>query len=112
MLYEMNHCAYSETYGRTVGDKIRLVHTKLFIEVGQDFTTYGDEVKFGRGKVIRDRMGQSRISNADGVVDLVITNGLILDWWGVVKADVSITNGKIHKVGKAGSPYIQDNYSI
>lgn len=104
--------AYAETFGPTVGDKIRLADTELFIEVEQDFTTYGDEVKFGGGKVIRDGMGQSPISNADGSVDLVITNALILDWWGVVKADIGIKEGKIFKIGKAGNPYIQDNVDI
>jgi urease subunit alpha len=112
MPYRMNRGAYAETYGPTVGDKVRLADTELFIEVEQDFTTYGDEVKFGGGKVIRDGMGQSPISNADGAVDLVITNALILDWWGIVKADVGIKDGKIFKIGKAGNPYIQDNVDI
>ncbi|AFZ60877.1 urease subunit alpha [Anabaena cylindrica FACHB-243] len=112
MTYKMNRQAYAETYGPTVGDKIRLADTELFIEVEQDFTTYGDEVKFGGGKVIRDGMGQSPISNHDGAVDLVITNALILDWWGIVKADIGIKDGKIHKIGKAGNPYIQDNIDI
>jgi urease subunit alpha len=108
----MNRRAYAETFGPTVGDRIRLADTELFIEVEQDFTTYGDEVKFGGGKVIRDGMGQSPISNADGAVDMVITNALILDWWGIVKADIGIKNGKIFKIGKAGNPYIQDNIDI
>ncbi|NJM72884.1 MAG: urease subunit alpha [Scytonema sp. RU_4_4] len=108
----MDRRAYAETFGPTVGDRIRLADTELFIEVEQDFTTYGDEVKFGGGKVIRDGMGQSPISNADGAVDLVITNALILDWWGVVKADIGIKDGKIFKIGKAGNPYIQDNVDI
>ncbi|MBD2490888.1 urease subunit alpha [Aulosira sp. FACHB-615] len=112
MSYRMSRRAYAETYGPTVGDRIRLADTELFIEVEQDFTTYGDEVKFGGGKVIRDGMGQSPISNADGAVDLVITNALILDWWGVVKADIGIKEGKIFKIGKAGNPYIQDNVDI
>lgn len=112
MSYRMNRRAYAETFGPTVGDRVRLADTELFIEVERDFTTYGDEVKFGGGKVIRDGMGQSPISNADGAVDLVITNALILDWWGVVKADIGIKNGKIHKIGKAGNPYIQDNVDI
>ncbi|MFN9259320.1 urease subunit alpha, partial [Microcystis sp.] len=101
-----------ETYGPTVGDKVRLADTELFIEVEKDFTTYGDEVKFGGGKVIRDGMGQSPISREDGAVDLVITNALILDWWGIVKADVGIKDGKIYKIGKAGNPHIQDNVDI
>ncbi|OYD97220.1 urease subunit alpha [Nostoc sp. 'Peltigera membranacea cyanobiont' 213] len=108
----MDRRAYAETYGPTVGDRIRLADTELFIEVEEDFTTYGDEVKFGGGKVIRDGMGQSPISNADGAVDLVITNALILDWWGIVKADIGIKDGKIFKIGKAGNPYIQDNVDI
>ncbi|MEH2079645.1 MAG: urease subunit alpha [Nostoc sp.] len=108
----MDRRAYAETYGPTVGDRIRLADTELFIEVEQDFTIYGDEVKFGGGKVIRDGMGQSPISNADGAVDLVITNALILDWWGIVKADIGIKDGKIFKIGKAGNPYIQNNVDI
>ncbi len=112
MSYQMDRRAYAETYGPTVGDRVRLADTELIIEVEQDFTTYGDEVKFGGGKVIRDGMGQSPISNADGAVDLVITNALILDWWGIVKADVGIKDGRIVKIGKAGNPYIQDNVDI
>ncbi|MCC5608346.1 urease subunit alpha [Nostoc sp. CHAB 5834] len=112
MPYRMDRRAYAETYGPTVGDRIRLADTELFIEVEQDFTTYGDEVKFGGGKVIRDGMGQSPISNTDGAVDLVITNALILDWWGIVKADIGIKDGKIFKIGKAGNPYIQNNVDI
>lgn len=108
----MDRRAYAETYGPTVGDRLRLADTELIIEVEQDFTTYGDEVKFGGGKVIRDGMGQSPISNADGAVDLVITNALILDWWGIVKADVGIKDGRIAKIGKAGNPYIQDGVDI
>ncbi|MEZ2249208.1 urease subunit alpha [Microcoleus sp.] len=112
MSYRMDRRAYAETFGPTVGDRVRLADTELFIEVEQDFTTYGDEVKFGGGKVIRDGMGQSPISNADGAVDTVITNALILDWWGIVKADVGIKEGKIYKIGKAGNPYIQDRIDI
>ncbi|KOP25087.1 urease subunit alpha [Hapalosiphon sp. MRB220] len=112
MSYRMDRRAYAETYGPTVGDRIRLADTELFIEVEQDFTTYGDEVKFGGGKVIRDGMGQSPISNADGAVDMVITNAVILDWWGIVKADIGIKDGKIFKMGKAGNPYIQDDIDI
>ncbi|HEY9802501.1 MAG TPA: urease subunit alpha [Leptolyngbyaceae cyanobacterium] len=112
MSYRMSRRAYAETYGPTVGDRIRLADTELFIQVEQDLTTYGDEVKFGGGKVIRDGMGQSPIANADGAVDLVITNALILDWWGIVKADIGIKDGKIYKIGKAGNPYIQDNVDI
>jgi urease subunit alpha len=112
MSYRMDRRAYAETFGPTVGDRVRLADTELFIEVEQDYTTYGDEVKFGGGKVIRDGMGQSPISREDGAVDMVITNALILDWWGIVKADVGIKDGKIYKIGKAGNPYIQDNVNI
>lgn len=112
MAYRMDRRAYAETYGPTVGDRIRLADTELIIEVEQDHTTYGDEVKFGGGKVIRDGMGQSPITNADGAVDTVITNALILDWWGIVKADIGIKDGKIAAIGKAGNPYIQDKIDI
>jgi urease subunit alpha len=112
MTYRMNRRAYAETYGPTVGDRIRLADTELIIEVERDLTTYGEEVKFGGGKVIRDGMGQSPITNVDGAVDTVITNALILDWWGIIKADVGIKEGKIFKIGKAGNPYIQDGVDI
>ncbi|MEO1347304.1 MAG: urease subunit alpha [Cyanobacteria bacterium J06635_15] len=112
MSYRMDRRAYAETFGPTVGDRVRLADTELIIEVEQDYTVYGDEVKFGGGKVIRDGMGQSPISRADGAVDMVITNALILDWWGIVKADIGIKDGKIEKIGKAGNPYIQDNVDI
>ena len=108
---------YADTFGPTVGDRVRLADTELFLEVEQDLTTYGgtyygDEVKFGGGKVIRDGMGQSPISRADGAMDMVITNALILDWWGVVKADVGIKDGNIAKIGKAGNPYTQNGIDI
>jgi urease subunit alpha len=112
MSYRIDRRAYADTYGPTLGDKVRLADTELFIEVEQDLTTYGDEVKFGGGKVIRDGMGQSPLSRADGAVDLVITNALILDWWGIVKADVGIKDGLIAQIGKAGNPYIQDRVDI
>jgi urease subunit alpha len=112
MPYSMNRRAYADTYGPTVGDRIRLADTELIIEVEQDLTSYGEEVKFGGGKVIRDGMGQSPITNQNGAVDTVITNALILDWWGIVKADVGIVDGKIAKIGKAGNPYIQDGVNI
>jgi len=112
MSYRMDRRAYAETFGPTVGDRIRLADTELIIEVEQDYTTYGDEVKFGGGKVIRDGMGQSPISREEGAVDLVITNALILDYWGIIKADIGIKDGKIFKIGKAGNPYIQDNVNI
>ncbi|TAF49010.1 MAG: urease subunit alpha, partial [Oscillatoriales cyanobacterium] len=108
----MDRRAYAETYGPTVGDRVRLADTEIIIEVERDYTTYGDEVKFGGGKVIRDGMGQSPITNADGAVDVVITNALILDWWGIVKADIGIKSGKIFKIGKAGNPLVQDKIDI
>lgn len=112
MSYRMDRRAYAETFGPTVGDRVRLADTELFIEVEHDYTTYGDEVKFGGGKVIRDGMGQSPIPNAEGAVDLAITNALILDWWGIVKADIGVKDGRIAKIGKAGNPYIQDKVDI
>ncbi|WP_047473429.1 urease subunit alpha [Acinetobacter sp. ZOR0008] len=108
---KMSRCAYAEMFGPTVGDRVRLADTELFIEVEQDLTTYGEEVKFGGGKVIRDGMGQSQLL-ADDVADTVITNALIVDWWGIVKADVGIKNGRIWKIGKAGNPDIQPNITI
>ena len=112
MSYLMNRRAYAETYGPTVGDRVRLADTELIIEVERDYTTYGDEVKFGGGKVIRDGMGQSPRSRSKGAVDLVITNALILDWWGIVKADVGVKDGNICGIGKAGNPHIQDGVNI
>jgi urease subunit alpha len=112
MSYRMNRRAYADTYGPTVGDRVRLADTELIIEVERDLTSYGEEVKFGGGKVIRDGMGQSPITNQAGAVDTVITNALILDWWGIVKADVGIVDGQIAKIGKAGNPYIQDGVDI
>ncbi|WP_156355240.1 urease subunit alpha, partial [Pseudomonas endophytica] len=103
--------AYADMFGPTVGDKVRLADTELWIEVEQDFTTYGEEVKFGGGKVIRDGMGQSQLLAAD-VVDTLITNALIIDHWGIVKADVGLKNGRIHAIGKAGNPDIQPNVTI
>ena len=98
---------YADLFGPTVGDRVRLADTELLIEVERDFTVYGDEVKFGGGKVIRDGMGQSaRATAADGVLDLVITNALILDHWGIVKADIGVRGGRIVGVGKAGNPDI------
>ena len=103
--------AYADMFGPTVGDKVRLADTELWIEVEQDFTTYGEEVKFGGGKVIRDGMGQSQLL-ASEVVDTLITNALIVDHWGIVKADVGLKNGRIHAIGKAGNPDIQPNVTI
>lgn len=103
--------AYAEMYGPTTGDRVRLADTELLIEVEEDRTTYGDEVKFGGGKVIRDGMGQSQ-SMAKDCVDVVITNALILDYWGIIKADVGIKDGRIYAIGKAGNPDIQPNVDI
>lgn len=110
-MMKMSRRAYAEMFGPTVGDRVRLADTELFIEVEQDLTTYGEEVKFGGGKVIRDGMGQSQLL-ADDVADTVITNALIVDWWGIVKADVGLKNGRIWKIGKAGNPDIQPNITI
>jgi urease subunit alpha len=103
--------AYAQMYGPTVGDRVRLADSELFIEVEEDRTVYGDEVKFGGGKVIRDGMGQSQRPSSE-VVDVVITNALILDHWGVVKADVGIKNGRIAAIGKAGNPDVQPGVDI
>ncbi len=104
--------AYADMYGPTVGDRVRLADTALFAEVERDLTIYGEEVKFGGGKVIRDGMGQSQASQAEGAVDTVITNALVIDHWGIVKADVAILNGRIHHVGKAGNPDVQPGVDI
>ena len=103
--------AYSEMYGPTVGDKVRLGDTELLIEVEKDLTTYGEEVKFGGGKVIRDGMGQSQLTS-NAVVDLVITNALIIDHWGIIKADIGVKDGRIAGIGKAGNPDVQPNVDI
>jgi urease subunit alpha len=102
--------AYAAMFGPTTGDIVRLGDTELRIRVEKDFTTYGEEVKFGGGKVIRDGMGQSQVRNADGAVDTVITNALILDHWGIVKADIGIKAGRIVAIGKAGNPDIQAGF--
>ncbi|MFD1383093.1 urease subunit alpha [Rhodanobacter aciditrophus] len=107
----MDRHSYAQMFGPTTGDRVRLGDTDLWIQVEKDFTTYGDEVKFGGGKVIRDGMGQSQLTN-DVAVDLVITNALVLDHWGIVKGDVGVKNGRIFKVGKAGNPDVQDNVDI
>ena len=104
--------AYADMFGPTTGDRVRLADTDLVIEVERDFTTYGEEVKFGGGKVIRDGMGQSQATRADGAVDTVITNALILDHWGIVKADIGIKDGRIAGIGKAGNPDIQPGVTI
>src|SRR5438128_10418944 len=112
MPYVMSRAAYAQMFGPTVGDKVRLADTNLIIEVEKDLTTYGEEVKFGGGKVIRDGMGQSQRSRSEGAVDTVITNELILDYWGIVKADIAIKDGRIAAIGKAGNPDIQPNVTI
>ncbi len=104
--------AYAEMFGPTVGDRVRLADTELFVEVERDLTVYGEEVKFGGGKVIRDGMGQSQRTNAEGAVDTVITNALIIDHWGIVKADVGLVGGRVDKIGKAGNPDIQPGVDI
>ena len=104
--------AYADMFGPTTGDRMRLADTELFVEVERDFTLYGEEVKFGGGKVIRDGMGQSQITNAAGAADTVITNALIIDHWGIVKADVAIIGGRIAAIGKAGNPDIQPGVDI
>ena len=103
--------AYANMYGPTTGDRVRLGDTELWIEVEDDKTTYGEEVKFGGGKVIRDGMGQSQLTSAE-VVDTVITNALIVDHWGIIKADVGIKDGRIAGIGKAGNPDIQPGVDI
>ena len=112
MPYRISRRAYAETYGPTTGDRLRLADTELILEVEKDFTTYGDEVKFGGGKVIRDGMGQAQTPRSQGAVDTVITNALILDWWGIVKADIGLKDGRIVAIGKAGNPDIQDGVTI
>src|SRR5579864_8028234 len=102
---------YADLYGPTKGDRVRLADTELIIEVERDFTVYGDEITFGGGKVIRDGMGQSSSAvreSEHGALDLVITNALIVDHWGIVKADIGIKDGRIVKVGKAGNPDVMD----
>ncbi len=109
MSLKMSRKQYVDMFGPTKGDRIRLADTDLFIEIERDFTSYGDEVKFGGGKVIRDGMGQSsRATRRKGVLDLVITNAVILDHWGIVKADIGVRNGRIYGIGKAGNPDLMD----
>ena len=109
---KISRAAYADMYGPTTGDKVRLADTELFIEVENDFTTYGEEVKFGGGKVIRDGMGQSQVSRADGAVDTVVTNALIVDVTGIYKADVGLREGRIAAIGKAGNPDTQPGVNI
>src|SRR5215467_7342543 len=108
----MSRAEYAQMFGPTVRDKVRLADTDLIIEVERDFTTYGEEVKFGGGKVIRDGMGQSQRTRSEGAVDTVITNALVLDHWGIVKADIAITDGRIASIGKAGNPDVQPDVSM
>ena len=112
MATKISRAAYAGMYGPTVGDRVRLADTEIFIEVERDLTTYGEEVKFGGGKVIRDGMGQSQVTRANGAMDTVITNALILDHWGVVKADIGLRGGRIAAIGKAGNPDTQPNVDI
>src|SRR5579862_9376077 len=104
--------AYAAMFGPTTGDRLRLADTEIVIEVEDDRTVYGEEVKFGGGKVIRDGMGQSQRSRAQGAVDTVVTNAVILDHWGIVKADIGLRGGRIHAIGKAGNPDIQPGIDI
>ncbi|WP_437776969.1 urease subunit alpha [Sorangium sp. So ce1097] len=115
MPFPISHSSYASLYGPTVGDKVRLADTDLLIEVEQDLTAlkgYGEEVTFGGGKVIRDGMGQSQRTRAEGAVDTVIVGALILDHWGIVKADIGIRDGRISAIGKAGNPDVQDGVTI
>ncbi|MGJ3264492.1 MAG: urease subunit alpha [Salinarimonas sp.] len=112
MPYRISRAAYADMFGPTVGDLVRLADTELVIRVERDFTIYGEEVKFGGGKVIRDGMGQSQATNAQGAVDTVITNALVVDHWGIVKADVGLKNGRIVAIGKAGNPDVQPGVDI
>jgi urease subunit alpha len=112
MPHTMSRAAYAQMFGPTVGDKVRLADTDLIIEVEKDFTTYGEEVKFGGGKVVRDGMGQSQRSRSEAAVDTVITNALILDHRGILKADIGIKDGRIAAIGKAGNPDVQPNVDI
>src|SRR6202162_336830 len=111
MPHRMSRRAYAQIFGPTVGDRVRLADTDLIIEVEKDCTTYGEEVKFGGGKVIRDGMGQSQRNHAD-VADTVITNAVIIDHWGIVKADIGLKSGRIAALGKAGNPDIQPAVTI
>jgi urease subunit alpha len=112
MPHVMSRAAYAQMFGPTVGDRVRLADTDLLVEVEQDRTIYGEEVRFGGGKVIRDGMGQSQRSRAEGAVDTVITNALILDHWGIVKADIAVRAGRIAAIGKAGNPDVQPQVDI
>ena len=108
----LSRAAYADMFGPTTGDRVRLADTSLFIEIEKDFTTYGEEVKFGGGKVIRDGMGQSQMSRKQGAMDTVITNAVVIDHWGIVKCDVGLRDGRIAALGKAGNPEIQSGVTI
>src|SRR5437016_9149538 len=112
MANRISRGAYAAMVGPTTGDRVRLADTELIVEIEDDCTTYGEEVKFGGGKVIRDGMGQSQRSRAEGAVDTVVTNSVILDHSGIVKADIGIRDGRICGVGKAGNPDIQPGVDI
>jgi urease subunit alpha len=112
MPYKLSRAAYADMFGPTTGDRIRLADTDLIIEVEKDFTVYGDEVKFGGGKVIRDGMGQSQRTRAQGAVDTVITNALVVDHSGIYKADIGLKDGRIAAIGKAGNPDVQPGVDI
>lgn len=112
MAAKINRSTYADMFGPTVGDHVRLADTDIIIEIEEDRTVYGEEVTFGAGKVIREGMGQSQISRSKGAVDLVITNAIILDYWGIIKADIGIRDGLIERVGKAGNPDIQSGVDI
>ena len=111
MTLKINRRAYAEMFGPTTGDRVRLADTELIVEVERDFTLYGEEVKFGGGKVIRDGMGQSQRESKD-CADTVITNALIIDHWGIVKADIGLKHGRLSAIGKAGNPDIQPGVTI
>src|SRR6478736_8348218 len=112
MPMKISRAAYADMFGPTVGDKVRLADTDLVVEVERDLTVYGEEVKFGGGKVIRDGMGQGQASRAEGAVDTVITNALIIDHTGIFKADVGLRDGRIAGIGKAGNPDVQPGVTI
>ena len=112
MAQKVSREKYASIFGPTTGDRVRLADTELFAEVEHDYTVYGEEVKFGGGKVIRDGMGQSQVTRSDGAVDLVITNALVIDYLGIYKADIGVKDGKIHSIGKAGNPDIQSGVNI
>src|ERR1700722_3485959 len=110
-MVRITRAAYADMFGPTTGDRVRLADTELIVEVEKDLTVYGEEVKFGGGKVIRDGMGQSQRMAKD-CADTVITNALVIDWWGIVKCDIAIKGGSIAKLGKAGNPDIQPGVDI